>query len=229
MIMCSYPYPQSPDTFTKDGVTYQFTDEFMAYCNYMCPQRDRYIGEGRYRHNSCDLGKLQNIIVKYDDLIGNVYWPRQANALTLKRCDCLAAFNRNQKVAQPKISGVKSFVQTKEAAPLRLASGYAPAVVEMTRDISVEVPVTKEVSVEVSVDMTDEVQVKQLEVMSSMLSTMCDMKCEMREANMQKIQMLSSISNQLSSMSCNCGLSNVIVNYKDMYGNQLAAIRVING
>lgn len=117
----------------------------------------------------------------------------------------------------------------------------------MVRDISVEMPVTKEVSVEVSVDVpisvevpvevsvevsvdvTDEVQRKQLEVMSSMLSTMNDMKCEMREANVQKIQMLSSISQQLSSMSWDSRLSNAIVGYKDIYGNDLAAVRVING
>lgn len=91
-MQCSYPYPQSPETFVKDGVEHKFTDEFLAYCNYMCPYRDRYINE----HNSCDLENLKSTRVVFTDYDGNRYWNREADALTLKRCGCLEAFNNRQ-------------------------------------------------------------------------------------------------------------------------------------
>lgn len=91
MMQCSYPYP-APDVFVKDGIEYKFTDEFLAYCNYMCPYRDKYI----YEHNSCNLEELYSTTVRFSDYCGNIYHEHEAKALTLKRCGCLEAFNRQQ-------------------------------------------------------------------------------------------------------------------------------------
>ena len=98
-----------------------------------------------------------------------------------------------------------------------------------TREVSVEVPVEviKEVSVEVSVDMTDEIQKQQLEVLKSINVQLSSLYDEAKDAKYQDV--LSSISEQLSSMTWNSDLSNVIAKYKDIYGNDLAAVRTING
>lgn len=98
-----------------------------------------------------------------------------------------------------------------------------------TREVSVEVPVEviKEVSVEVSVDMTDEIQKQQLEVLKSINVQLSSLYDEAKDAKYQDV--LSSISKQLSSMTWNSDLSNVIAKYKDVYGNDLAAVRTIYG